>query len=100
MANTPGLLTDWPWKPLGSFKYVILAPWVVKSCYDYMIADANDKDATAVFIFPFMLTRMLGNQMWISFSRYRTAKGKNRIVDKTIEFDQVDRERDWYFHYS
>ncbi|GJR13374.1 eceriferum 1-like protein [Tanacetum coccineum] len=24
-----------------------------------------------------------------------TAKGKNRIVDKTIEFEQVDRERNW-----
>ncbi|KAJ9565727.1 hypothetical protein OSB04_001693 [Centaurea solstitialis] len=95
MATTPGLLTNWPWKPLGSFKYVILAPWVVKSYYDYMIADANAKDPTAFFIFPFLLTRMLGNQIWISFSRYKTAKGKSRIVDKTIEFEQVDRERDW-----
>ena len=74
---------------------MILAPWVVKSYYDYMIANANEKDITGVFIFPFLLTRMLDNQMWISFSRYKTAKGKNRIVDKTIEFEQVDRERDW-----
>ncbi|KAI7754882.1 hypothetical protein M8C21_023713 [Ambrosia artemisiifolia] len=38
---------------------------------------------------------MLHNQIWISFSRYKTAKGQNRIVDKTIELEQVDRERDW-----
>ncbi|KAI3681352.1 hypothetical protein L6452_36144 [Arctium lappa] len=96
MAATPGLLTDWPWKPLGSFKYMVLAPWVVKSVYDYMIADdANEKDITALLILPFLLTRMINNQIWISVSRYKTAKGKNRIVDKTIEFDQVDRERDW-----
>ncbi|KAL8227926.1 hypothetical protein R6Q57_015510 [Mikania cordata] len=38
---------------------------------------------------------MLNNQFWISLSRYKSAKGKNRIVDKTIEFEQVDRERDW-----
>ncbi|KAJ4832146.1 Very-long-chain aldehyde decarbonylase cer1 [Turnera subulata] len=53
MASKPGILTDWPWKPLGSFK------------------------------------------IWISLSRYRTAKGNNRIVDKGIEFDQVDREANW-----
>ncbi|XP_024993157.1 protein ECERIFERUM 1-like [Cynara cardunculus var. scolymus] len=95
MAATPGLLTNWPWKPLGSFKYVLLTPWVVKSVYDYMIADVNEKDITAVVIFPFLLTRMLHNQIWISVSRYKTTKGKNRIVDKTIEFEQVDRETDW-----
>lgn len=22
MASRPGILTDWPWKPLGSFKVV------------------------------------------------------------------------------
>ncbi|KAI3495094.1 hypothetical protein L1887_37247 [Cichorium endivia] len=93
MAATPGLLTDWPWKPLGSFKYVVLAPWVVKSMYEFVTAEK--KDIMSAFVFPFLLTRMLGNQFWISLNRYITAKGKNRIVNKTIEFEQVDRERDW-----
>ncbi|KAL7606598.1 hypothetical protein Lser_V15G15907 [Lactuca serriola] len=95
MATTPGFLTDWPWKPLRSFKYVVWAPWVVKSTYDFFTSDAKDRDYGLMLIFPFMLFRMLNNQFWISLSRYKTAKGKNRIVDKTIEFDQVDRERDW-----
>ncbi|KAK1559700.1 hypothetical protein Q3G72_017417 [Acer saccharum] len=38
---------------------------------------------------------MLHNQIWISLYRYRTAKGNNRIVDKPIDFEQVDRERNW-----
>ncbi|KAK7815438.1 protein eceriferum 1 [Quercus suber] len=38
---------------------------------------------------------MLHNQIWISLSRYWTAKGKNSIVDKSIEFEQVDRESSW-----
>ncbi|KAL4585998.1 hypothetical protein LXL04_010627 [Taraxacum kok-saghyz] len=95
MAATPGFLTDWPWKPLGSFKYVVLAPWVVKSTYDSVTSDAKDIDYGLLAVFPFLLLRMLNNQFWISLSRYKTAKGKNRIVDKTIEFEQVDRERDW-----
>ncbi|KAH7525284.1 hypothetical protein FEM48_Zijuj06G0208600 [Ziziphus jujuba var. spinosa] len=53
MAFNPGILTDWPWKSLGSFK------------------------------------------IWITLSRYRTTKGNNRILDRGLEFDQVDRERNW-----
>ncbi|KAF3627517.1 Protein ECERIFERUM 1 [Capsicum annuum] len=38
----------------------------------------------------------LGNfKIWISLSRYRTTKGNNRIVDRSIEFEQVDREKNW-----
>ncbi|KAL8260470.1 hypothetical protein R6Q59_028423 [Mikania micrantha] len=95
MAIAPGFLTDWPWKPLGSFKYVILAPCVVKSIYDFVTTDINTRDLTAMLFLPGLLARMLHNQIWISVSRYKTAKGQNQIVDKTIELEQVDRERDW-----
>ncbi|KAK7350529.1 hypothetical protein VNO77_09241 [Canavalia gladiata] len=95
MASMPGILTDWPWKPLGSFKYVILAPWVIHSSYGVLVKDKSERDISTSLIFPFLLWRMLHNQIWITLSRYRTAKGKTRIVDKGIEFDQVDRERNW-----
>ncbi|XP_059447551.1 very-long-chain aldehyde decarbonylase CER1-like [Corylus avellana] len=96
MATKPGILTDWPWKPLGSFKYVILAPWVVHGIYSFMAKRESDqRDLLALLLFPFLLVRMLHNQLWISLSRYQTAKGNNRIVDKGIEFEQVDRERNW-----
>ncbi|KAF5952704.1 hypothetical protein HYC85_010648 [Camellia sinensis] len=95
MASKPGVLTDWPWKHLGSFKYMVLAPWVVHSIYSYMMKDEKERDLGNLLIFPFLMSRMLHNQIWISFSRYRTAKGTNRIVDKTIDFEQVDRESNW-----
>ncbi|GLT69542.1 hypothetical protein SLA2020_416860 [Shorea laevis] len=95
MATKPGILTDWPWQPLGSFKYVILAPWAVHSTYSFMVKGERERDLFYFLIFPFLLVRMLHNQIWISLSRYRTAKGNNRIVDKGIEFEQVDRERNW-----
>ncbi|OMO68804.1 Fatty acid hydroxylase [Corchorus olitorius] len=96
MATKPGVLTNWPWKPLGNFKYAILAPWVVHSTYS-LLTHKGEKEADLFYllIFPFLLTRVLHNQIWISLSRYRTAKGNNRIVDKGIEFDQVDRENNW-----
>lgn len=61
-----------------------------------MVKDESERDVGALIIFPFLLTRILHNQLWISYSRYRTAKGTSRIVDKNIEFDQVDREKNWY----
>lgn len=95
MATKPGILTDWPWTPLGNYKYVVLAPWVAHSVYSYLTKDESGRDLSNFLIFPLLLWRMLHNQIWISLSRYRTAKGNNRIVDKTIEFEQVDRERNW-----
>ncbi|KAL7120852.1 hypothetical protein ACP275_02G147500 [Erythranthe tilingii] len=95
MASKPGILTEWPWTFLGNFKYLVIAPWVIHSTYSYMVKDKNERDLTQFIIFPFLISRMIHNQVWISLSRYRTAKGANRIVDKNIEFDQVDRERNW-----
>ncbi|KAK7293051.1 hypothetical protein RJT34_15912 [Clitoria ternatea] len=92
MASKPGILTDWPWKPLGNFKFVILTPWIGHSMYSLT---TKGGDPVNYLIFPFIFLRMLHNQIWISLSRYRTAKGKNRIVDKDIEFEQVDRESNW-----
>ncbi|OMO68236.1 Fatty acid hydroxylase [Corchorus capsularis] len=96
MATKPGVLTDWPWKPIGNFKYAVLAPWVVHSTYS-VVTQKGEKGADLFYllIFPSLLARVVHNQIWISVSRYRTAKGNNRIVDKGIDFDQVDRESNW-----
>ncbi|XP_027352702.1 very-long-chain aldehyde decarbonylase CER1-like [Abrus precatorius] len=92
MASKPGILTDWPWKPLGNFKFVIVTPWIAHSMYSLI---SNEADPVYYLIFPFVLVRMLHNQIWISVSRYQTAKGKCKITDKGLEFQQVDRESNW-----
>lgn len=74
-------------------KYGLLAPFVAHSIYSFATQEVGERNYFNFLIFPFILLRMLHSQLWISYSRYRTAK--NRIVDKSIEFDQVDRERDW-----
>ncbi|KAL1352904.1 hypothetical protein HN51_016873 [Arachis hypogaea] len=93
MASKPGILTDWPWKPLGNFKFVIITPWVVHSMYTLTTKEGGDP--VNYLVLPFIVMRMVHNQIWISVSRYRTAKGNNRIVDRGLEFDQVDRETNW-----
>ncbi|KAI3873072.1 hypothetical protein MKW92_020447 [Papaver armeniacum] len=96
MASKPGILTEWPWTPLGRFKYILLAPWVLDSMSPLFIETNNRKwDLSYSLNFPFLLWRVIHNQIWISFSRFRTSKSKNRIHDKPIEFEQVDRESNW-----
>ncbi|KAK8356678.1 hypothetical protein V6Z12_A05G370900 [Gossypium hirsutum] len=61
----------------GFLQFIILVPLIAEHIYSFMVKDKKDID------------------LWISLSRHRTPKGTNKIVDKGIEFDQVDRERDW-----
>ncbi|KAJ8616207.1 hypothetical protein MRB53_035579 [Persea americana] len=95
MASKPGLLTEWPWQNLGSFKYLVLAPFVVESLYSFMTKEEGEKDPSNLLILPFLLWRWIHNQIWISISRFQTARSKHRILHKGIEFEQVDRERNW-----
>ncbi|XP_051144642.1 very-long-chain aldehyde decarbonylase CER1-like [Andrographis paniculata] len=97
MASKPGILTEWPWASLGTFKYAILAPWAIHAAYSYASAtkDEKERELSYFLILPFLLSRILHNQIWISYSRYRTAKGANRILDKPIDFAQLDRENNW-----
>ncbi|MCD7454338.1 Very-long-chain aldehyde decarbonylase cer1 [Datura stramonium] len=96
MASKPGILTEWPWARLGNLKYLVLAPFACHSIFTFFMSkDESQRDMFYILVLPFALSRMVHYQLWISISRYRTAKGNNRIVDKSIEFDQVDRESNW-----
>ncbi|KAL9142229.1 hypothetical protein ABFS82_14G155100 [Erythranthe guttata] len=95
MASKPGILTEWPWAWLGNFKYLVLAPWAIPATYSYLMKEEKENYLVSFLVIPFLLSRAAHNIIWISLSRYRTAKGNNRILDKSIEFEQVDRERNW-----
>ncbi|XP_059313089.1 very-long-chain aldehyde decarbonylase CER1-like isoform X3 [Lycium ferocissimum] len=96
MASKPGILSEWPWARLGNLKYLVLAPFACHSIYTFFMSkDQRERDMFYILVLPFTLFRMVHNQIWISVSRYVTAKGTNRIVDRSIEFDQVDRESNW-----
>ncbi|XP_039115035.1 LOW QUALITY PROTEIN: very-long-chain aldehyde decarbonylase GL1-4-like [Dioscorea cayenensis subsp. rotundata] len=95
MATKPGYLTQWPWQSLGNFKYLLLAPWVVDGAHKAMREGWN-VDLTYLAILPLLLSRVLHNLVWISISRFQNA-GANTgyILDRSLDFDQVDRERNW-----
>ncbi|EPS71900.1 hypothetical protein M569_02856, partial [Genlisea aurea] len=96
MASKPGILTQWPWGCLGNYKYVVLAPMAIYTTSSYLMKNESEKrDMLPVLVLPLLISRFLHNQIWISISRHRTAQGTNRIVDRSIEFEQVDRESNW-----
>uniref|UniRef100_A0ACD5Z9C8 Uncharacterized protein n=1 Tax=Avena sativa TaxID=4498 RepID=A0ACD5Z9C8_AVESA len=95
MATNPGLFSEWPWKRLGSFKYVVLAPWVVHGLHVAATKGWREADLGYLVILPSMILRALHNQAWITVSRLQNARGQRQIVQRGIEFDQVDRERNW-----
>ncbi|KAM3402106.1 hypothetical protein ACQJBY_006201 [Aegilops geniculata] len=95
MATNPGLFSEWPWKRLGSFKYVVLAPWVAHGIQQVATKGWREADLGYLVILPSMMLRALHNQAWITVSRLQNARGKRQIVDRGIEFEQIDRERNW-----
>jgi aldehyde decarbonylase len=76
-------------------KYALLAPWVAHSAYKFVTSKKEEQDLFNILIFPVLLLRLLYSQLWISISRYQTARSKRRIVTKSLDFEQIDRERNW-----
>jgi aldehyde decarbonylase len=68
----------------------------VGSTYRFVRSGSGERDLLGFAVLPVLLLRLLYSQIWISVSRYQTARSKHRIVDKSLDFDQVDRERNWY----
>ncbi|KAL6591360.1 hypothetical protein ACP70R_049863 [Stipagrostis hirtigluma subsp. patula] len=95
MASKPGPLTRWPWQDLGNYKYALLAPFAARSTYRFVTSGSEERDLVSFFVLPVLLLRLLYSQLWITVSRHQTARSKHRIVTKSLDFDQVDRERNW-----
>jgi aldehyde decarbonylase len=79
-------------------QYALVAPWAAYSTYSFAAAKVRGEegDLLSFFVLPTVLLRLLYTQLWISISRHQTARSKHRIVSKSLDFDQVDRERNWY----
>uniref|UniRef100_M8ATD4 aldehyde oxygenase (deformylating) n=1 Tax=Aegilops tauschii TaxID=37682 RepID=M8ATD4_AEGTA len=95
MATRPGPLTEWPWHWMGSFKYLVLAPAALHTAHSVVTKGWGDMNLVYAAMLPALLLRLFHNQIWISLSRHQTARRKHIIVDRSLEFDQVDRERSW-----
>ncbi|CAA0405287.1 unnamed protein product [Arabidopsis thaliana] len=57
MASRPGVLTEWPWSPLGGFKFLV-APLAIASIHSYVTAEEEEKDLWRLMIVAMMLWRI------------------------------------------
>lgn len=90
MATKPGVMYEWPWAPLGNFKYLLFAPFVAT-----VAMGRDDADNWALHMLVIATLRYVTNWMWIFASRNDAISGKNRIQHKPVSFKQVDRENHW-----
>ncbi|CAN6486166.1 unnamed protein product [Victoria cruziana] len=95
MASHPGPLTDWPWEKLGSYKYTVLLPFIGHAARTLYNSEPADRDYTLLCPFYLLVSRLVHDQLWISWSRFQNARSKHQIQSRGIEFQQVDRERRW-----
>ncbi|KAF3780487.1 ECERIFERUM 1 protein [Nymphaea thermarum] len=95
MASHPGPLTDWPWEKLGSYKYTVLLPFIGHAAHTLYHSEPADRDYTLLCPFYLLVSRLVHDQLWISWSRFQNARSKHQIQSRGLEFQQVDRERRW-----
>lgn len=90
MATNPGVLYEWPWEKLGSFKYLLLAPFAVAA-----LAGRDDEDNWAAHMMIITLCRYVVAQVFISLSRIHAITKHTRIQRNGIQYQQIDREDHW-----
>ena len=84
------MLYQFPWEGMGSYKYLLYAPFAA-----VVLSGQDDDDHWAAHMLAIAALRYLSAQCWISVSRVHAFTQRTRIQDKGIDFDQVDREDHW-----
>jgi aldehyde decarbonylase len=79
----------------AQMKYALLAPFAAHSVYKFVTSNKEERDLFNLLTLPVLLLRLLYSQLWITISRFQTARSKRQIVTKSLDFEQVDRERNW-----
>ena len=93
MASKPGILSRFPWDGAGEFKYVLLVPLVlhhyINGWSDPVQGRFDDHMILVAVLRYFVMF------LWQFASRFDRISLKTRIQRKGIEFEQLDRERNW-----
>ena len=90
MASNPGVLYEWPWTRMGSFKYLLLTPFA------WAAATGNDDaDNWCFHMMAITACRYLVAQVFISLSRIHALTKHTRIQANGVQYKQIDREDNW-----
>ena len=90
MASHPGPLYEFPWESLGSFKYLLFAPFAVT-----VALGKDDVDNWCFHMLAIVALRYICAQVMLSISRIHAITERTKIQDKGISYEQIDREDRW-----
>jgi len=85
-----GFLAEFPWEPLGNYKYLLFVPFAVQVAMGW-----DDADHWAFHTLAIAAMRYLMAWAWHFASRCEAISGRTRINLKGVSFAQVDREENW-----
>ncbi|KAJ7979543.1 protein ECERIFERUM 3 [Quillaja saponaria] len=87
-------LSAWPWDNLGIFKYLVYGPFVAKVLYSWF----HEEDIMQNWCLHLLILCVLRGVIHVSWDSYCNMLflTRNRqIVQKGVDFKQIDREWDW-----
>ncbi|CAI6012951.1 unnamed protein product [Closterium sp. NIES-65] len=94
MSPKPGPLFHVPWRWMGNFKYMILAPFLARAVHAHLYG-SDDVDAWSFHMVLLALLRFAHGNLWMAVARWPYLIDRYRIQKKGINFEQVDRESHW-----
>ncbi|KAI9192834.1 hypothetical protein LWI28_028263 [Acer negundo] len=92
MAVAP--LSAWPWENLGFYKYLLYGPLVGKFVYSRMQEESPD-ETWCLHILIISMLRGIIYLLWNVYSNMLFLTRNRRIIQKGIDFKQIDTEWDW-----
>ncbi|GJW27562.1 eceriferum 3-like protein [Tanacetum coccineum] len=88
-------LFGWPWQNLGSYKYILLAPLVAEFIYSRVYEKRQSEYSWYLHILILSSLRGVVHQLWSSLNNSLYIKRNNRVSQKGVDFDQIDKEWHW-----
>uniref|UniRef100_A0A7S4PEJ6 Fatty acid hydroxylase domain-containing protein n=1 Tax=Guillardia theta TaxID=55529 RepID=A0A7S4PEJ6_GUITH len=89
-ATQPGILYEFPWEFMGSYKYLLFLPFLYVVC-----SGQDDADNWCYHMLVIAGLRYAQSWVWNFLSRNHNLTDRTRIQDKGLDFNQVDREDNW-----
>lgn len=88
-------LFGWPWQNLGSYKYLLFGPLLVEFIYSRIYEKRQSEYSWCLHILILSSLRGLVHQLWSSYNNMLFLNQNNRLSQKGVDFDQIDKEWHW-----
>ncbi|KAH1117192.1 hypothetical protein GLYMA_17G069100v4 [Glycine max] len=90
-------LSAWPLENFGTYKYLLYGPFVGKVLYEWFYGEEHSYYNLSWCLHLLILSGLRGliHVLWGSYSHMFFLTRNRRIVQKGVDFKQIDKEWDW-----